>query len=80
MTKHVTHFIAGKRFDGIAERTGPIFDPATGAVSGAVDFAAADEVDLAVAAARDAFEEWGQLAAPEADPRHVRLPRAAALA
>ncbi len=65
MTKHVTHFIAGKRFDGIAERTGPIFDPATGAVSGAVDFATAKEVDIAVAAARDAFEEWGSSPLPK---------------
>ena len=51
MTKHVTHWIGGKPWDGEAGRHGDIYDPATGQVSGQVDFAAPAEVDAAVAAA-----------------------------
>ena len=60
MTKHVTHWIDGKPFGGVAERTGDIYDPATGQVSGHVDFADTALVDEAVAAAKAAFAEWGQ--------------------
>ena len=51
MTKHVTHWIGGKPWDGEAGRHGDIYDPATGQVSGQVDFATPAEVDAAVAAA-----------------------------
>ncbi len=47
MTKHVTHWIGGKPWDGEAGRHGDIYDPATGQVSGQVDFAALAEVDAA---------------------------------
>nr|WP_257019265.1 CoA-acylating methylmalonate-semialdehyde dehydrogenase [Streptomyces sp. TLI_235] len=43
---------------GAAPRRGDIFDPATGQVSGQVDFAEIAEVDQAVAAAASAFAEW----------------------
>ena len=56
--KRVTHWIGGKPWDGAAERTGEIFNPATGEVAGHVDFAAPGEVDAAVAAAATAFREW----------------------
>jgi len=42
------------------ERTGEIYDPATGELAGTVDFASVRIVDEAVAAARDAFAEWGR--------------------
>jgi malonate-semialdehyde dehydrogenase (acetylating) / methylmalonate-semialdehyde dehydrogenase len=58
--KHVTHWIAGKPWDGTSERHGDIFNPATGQVTGSVDFASAAEVDLAVAAAAGAFPGWRQ--------------------
>jgi malonate-semialdehyde dehydrogenase (acetylating)/methylmalonate-semialdehyde dehydrogenase len=58
MTKHVTHWIDGKPFGGVAERSGDIFDPATGQVTGRVDFADVALVDEAVAAANAAFAEW----------------------
>jgi len=58
MTKHVTHWIDGKGFGGVAERHGDIYDPATGQVSGTVDFADVTLVDEAVAAASSAFGEW----------------------
>ena len=69
MTKHVTHWIGGKPADGEAERHGDIYDPATGQVSGQVDFASPAEVDLAVVAAKDAFGDW----------RHVSLARRASV-
>jgi malonate-semialdehyde dehydrogenase (acetylating)/methylmalonate-semialdehyde dehydrogenase len=56
--KRVHHWIGGKPWDGVAERTGEIFNPATGEVAGHVDFAAPAEVDAAVEAAADAFPGW----------------------
>ena len=53
--KHVTHWIGGKPWDGEAGRRGDIYNPATGQVSGQVDFASPAEVDAAVAAATDAL-------------------------
>ena len=58
MSKHVTHWIDGKQFGGVAERQGDIYDPATGEVTGQVDFADVALVDEAVAAAKSAFAEW----------------------
>ncbi|WP_116024503.1 CoA-acylating methylmalonate-semialdehyde dehydrogenase [Thermomonospora umbrina] len=56
--KHLRHWINGKPHDGPAERRGDVYDPATGRVSGTVDFAGPTEVEAAVAAARDAFPAW----------------------
>ncbi len=58
MSKHITHWIGGKPWDGEAERHGDVYDPATGQVTGQVDFASPADVDLAVAAAKDAFRSW----------------------
>jgi len=58
MSKHVSHWIDGKPFGGVAERQGDIFDPATGQVSGTVDFADVALMDEAVQAAKAAFGEW----------------------
>jgi malonate-semialdehyde dehydrogenase (acetylating)/methylmalonate-semialdehyde dehydrogenase len=60
VSKQVTHFIAGKAWDGPAARQGPIHDPATGEVTGYVDFATAGEVEAAVTAATAAAGEWGE--------------------
>ncbi|GAA2457092.1 CoA-acylating methylmalonate-semialdehyde dehydrogenase [Actinomadura vinacea] len=58
-SKHVTHWINGKAFDGgQAERRGEVYEPSTGRVSGTVDFAGPAEVDAAVAAAKAAFPTW----------------------
>jgi malonate-semialdehyde dehydrogenase (acetylating) / methylmalonate-semialdehyde dehydrogenase len=61
MTKHLTHWIDGKPFGGVTAdmRTGDIYDPATGEISGRVDFADAATVDEAVAAAVAAGKAWG---------------------
>jgi malonate-semialdehyde dehydrogenase (acetylating)/methylmalonate-semialdehyde dehydrogenase len=56
--KHITHWIGGKPWDGEAERHGDVYDPATGQVTGQVDFATPAEVDQAVAAAKDALQTW----------------------
>jgi malonate-semialdehyde dehydrogenase (acetylating)/methylmalonate-semialdehyde dehydrogenase len=56
--KHVSHWIGGKPWTGEAERRGDIYDPATGQITGHVDFASPAEVDSAVAAAAAAFDGW----------------------
>ncbi|HEV2782196.1 MAG TPA: CoA-acylating methylmalonate-semialdehyde dehydrogenase [Actinophytocola sp.] len=56
--KRISHWIDGKPWVGVTERSGDVFDPATGAVTGRVDFAAQSEVDLAVSAAARAFPGW----------------------
>jgi malonate-semialdehyde dehydrogenase (acetylating)/methylmalonate-semialdehyde dehydrogenase len=67
--KRITHWIGGKPWDGQAGRRGDVYDPATGQVTGQVDFAAPAEVDLAVAAAHDALRGW----------RHASLSKRAAV-
>jgi malonate-semialdehyde dehydrogenase (acetylating)/methylmalonate-semialdehyde dehydrogenase len=58
--QQVTHWIDGKPWSGVAARGGDVFNPATGQVTGRVDFATTDDVDDAVAAARAAWQEWRQ--------------------
>jgi malonate-semialdehyde dehydrogenase (acetylating) / methylmalonate-semialdehyde dehydrogenase len=58
MSRHVTHWINGKPWDGVAERQGDIYRPATGQVEGKVDFASLADVEEAVAAAKAAFPAW----------------------
>jgi len=54
----IGHFIDGKVSPGSSGRTGPVFNPATGAQTSVVDLASADEVDTAVASATAALPEW----------------------
>jgi malonate-semialdehyde dehydrogenase (acetylating)/methylmalonate-semialdehyde dehydrogenase len=56
--RRVDHWIGGKRVPADSARAGAVYDPATGAVQAEVGFASADDVDDAVAAARDAFDGW----------------------
>jgi len=57
--KQVTHYIDGSfTAPDKGARKGEIFDPATGEVSGFVDFATVDVVDAAVAAGVKGFAEW----------------------
>lgn len=58
MVARISHWIDGKPWAGVAGRGGDVFDPATGAVTGQVDFASASEVDEAVGAAARAFQTW----------------------
>jgi malonate-semialdehyde dehydrogenase (acetylating) / methylmalonate-semialdehyde dehydrogenase len=59
--KHCTHWIGGKPWTGDAGRRGDIYNPATGQVSGTVDFATQADVDEAVAAAVLAAKSWGRV-------------------
>jgi malonate-semialdehyde dehydrogenase (acetylating) / methylmalonate-semialdehyde dehydrogenase len=54
----INHWIAGRMVAGTSGRSGPVYNPAAGRQTGAVDFASADEVNEAVAAAKAAFPEW----------------------
>ena len=55
----ISHWIGGRIVPGPdGTRTGPVWNPATGEQQATVDLAAATEVDLAVAAAREAFPAW----------------------
>ena len=58
MTTHITHWIDGKSWGGVADRGAEVYNPATGEVTGRVDFASASVLDEAVAAASAAFREW----------------------
>ncbi|WP_431879526.1 CoA-acylating methylmalonate-semialdehyde dehydrogenase [Amycolatopsis sacchari] len=58
MTGRISHWIDGKPWGGVAERTGEVFDPATGEVRAHVDFAGTAQVEEAVAAAARAFPAW----------------------
>jgi malonate-semialdehyde dehydrogenase (acetylating)/methylmalonate-semialdehyde dehydrogenase len=54
----ITHWINGAPDAKKPERTGDIYNPATGKVTGTVAFANAATVDSAVSAATAAFAEW----------------------
>jgi malonate-semialdehyde dehydrogenase (acetylating)/methylmalonate-semialdehyde dehydrogenase len=54
------HWIGGKAWDGAPERTGNVFDPATGEVAREVALAGPAELDAAVAGAARAAAEWGE--------------------
>ena len=59
--KPINHWISGGPYAGQSGRSGPVFNPATGEQSGAVDFATAEEVDRAVQAAKQALPAWRSL-------------------
>ena len=54
----ITHFVNGKSWDGKAEKTGEVFNPATGEITAHVDFASNAVVDEVVDVAQKAFEDW----------------------
>jgi len=57
-TPFIDHYIAGRRSAGRSERSQPVSNPATGALTGRVRLANAADVASAVAAAREAFPAW----------------------
>ncbi|MDE0667932.1 MAG: aldehyde dehydrogenase family protein, partial [bacterium] len=59
--KRIHHWIDGKLTPGAGERRGAVYNPATGAQTGEVDFATVAEVDAAVASAREAFGFWREV-------------------
>ena len=56
--RSIPHWIAGQAVPGGSGRSGPVYNPATGEVQAEVALASIDEVDRAVAAAKDAFPAW----------------------
>src|SRR5512144_1400891 len=54
----ISHWIGGQRVEGTSGRSGPVYNPATGEQSGEVDFAAVEEIDAAVQAAKRASQSW----------------------
>ncbi len=56
--KRISHWIGGRTVEGQSGRSGPVYNPALGRQTGAVDFATAEEVDRAVQAAKQAFPAW----------------------
>ena len=73
-TLRVSHWIGGRIVAGTSGREGPVFDPATGMLTKHVDFASADEVDAAVAAAKAAFPGWRATSLSQAHRHHVPHP------
>ena len=56
--KRIGHWIGGRSVAGQSGRSGPVYNPAAGEQTGAVDFASIEEIDAAVAAAKEAFPAW----------------------
>jgi malonate-semialdehyde dehydrogenase (acetylating)/methylmalonate-semialdehyde dehydrogenase len=54
----IHHWIGGREVAGTSGRSGPVYNPASGAVQAEVDFASVEEIDAAIAAARAAFPGW----------------------
>jgi len=54
----ISHWIGGRLVPGTSGRSGPVYNPAIGEQTGAVDLASVEEVDAAVAAAKEAFVSW----------------------
>src|ERR687888_53933 len=59
--RRITHWIGGRAVEGESGRSGPVYNPATGQQTGAVDFASVEEVDRAVQTAKEAFPGWRAL-------------------
>jgi malonate-semialdehyde dehydrogenase (acetylating) / methylmalonate-semialdehyde dehydrogenase len=60
VSNRVSHYINGKVFEGSSDRSGEIFNPATGEVTATVNFATPAILDEAVQAAIIAGQEWGK--------------------
>lgn len=56
----ITHLVGGESWSDPAERTSPVFNPATGEQTGTLDLASAEVVGDVVAKAKQAWaDEWG---------------------
>jgi malonate-semialdehyde dehydrogenase (acetylating)/methylmalonate-semialdehyde dehydrogenase len=60
MASTIEHWIGGTSTAGASTRRAPVYNPATGAQQAEVLLAETSDVDAAVAAAKAAFEDWGQ--------------------
>ncbi|MCU1515618.1 MAG: methylmalonate-semialdehyde dehydrogenase (acylating), partial [Pseudarthrobacter sp.] len=57
----IKHFINGAETAGEGDRTQPVYNPATGAVSAQLRLANRADLDATVAAARAAADTWGDI-------------------
>jgi hypothetical protein len=60
-TTTINHFINGAETAGEGSRTQPVYNPATGAVTGELRLANRADLDTTVAAARAAADSWGDI-------------------
>jgi malonate-semialdehyde dehydrogenase (acetylating)/methylmalonate-semialdehyde dehydrogenase len=58
--KKIPHFINGQAYDGRSGRSADGFNPATGEIVSNIPLAGTTDVDLAVAAAREAYPAWSE--------------------
>ena len=56
--KLIEHFVNGKITSGKSNRTGKIFNPATGSQEGEVKLGSKEDLNTAVEVAKKAFNEW----------------------
>ena len=61
MTPSIAHWISGAPADATSGQQLPVYNPATGAVTGQVQLASHADVDAAVASAKAAFPAWSNL-------------------
>lgn len=64
----ITHLIGHQAFDGSAERTSEVYNPATGQVTGTLDLASAEVVDRVVQHAAEAAKQWGSTSLAKRTP------------
>ncbi|MCB1246391.1 MAG: CoA-acylating methylmalonate-semialdehyde dehydrogenase [Acidimicrobiia bacterium] len=56
--KQINHIIGGQEVEATSGRMSEVYNPATGEVRASVGLASVEDVDRAVAVAKDAFESW----------------------
>ncbi|MBJ9974035.1 CoA-acylating methylmalonate-semialdehyde dehydrogenase [Pseudomonas sp. S75] len=61
MTQRITNWICGAPASASSGQGSPVYNPATGAVTGQVQLSNAQDVDAAVASAKAAFPAWSNL-------------------
>src|SRR2546426_11023192 len=64
-TKNVQSFIGGKFRDSRSEKTDPIPNPATGETIASLPHSTREEINEAVAGAKQAFPAWSETPGPE---------------
>ena len=74
MTAPIHHWIDGAEVSGRSGRTGPVFNPATGEQTGAVDLAGAAEVVAAIDVATAGRPRLAPRVAVQAGSDPVRVP------
>ena len=57
--KRITHHIGGNYWNAQSDRSGDVYNPATGKVTGKVDFASVETINHAVEIAAKAQSDWG---------------------